>query len=294
MRSRKNLVECSSVPVLVTEEQARELDSLTKSLPADCTFQRKAYDASSVFEEGERAEVSIISAETVDKSKEVVLLDGLELDTYNGVVFYNHNKDEIVGNCVWVKLHDKDRTLRAKTEYFENTTGQESRWYKFVDEVWTMVQAGALKAKSIGFQPLEPKSDPTPEELQAHPDWAGAGIWRRAMLLEYSVCPVGINNDALVELVNKGLAPEKLEALGVPCPCVKAEPPAPSREELIAEVLRYGKPIPKRKAPRKPSPGKIIAKALERLDMDKILGAYLSPEAILAQARKAYRDRGKI
>lgn len=303
----RKTVQCKSVPCLLPEHIARKVDELVKTLPTGCDYQRKAVTVADYhFEPNERAEVSILSTATVDKSNEVVLPEGVDLTTFNGTVLYNHDPHQIVGRSVWVKHVPKDNSLRAKTEYFENQDGTESKWYKFVDEVWTMVKAGALRAKSIGFQPLTPKRDPSPEELASHPDWQGAGIWDKALLLEYSVCPIGINNDALVEAINtKSIAPAVLKALGLPevtpCPCQKAGDDCVSRKikwmhdngegskysddqiVAIAYAHCHGKKAKKAKKVKK-APD--LAAILEKVDIDF--------DRVVSLALETYRNRGSV
>ena len=222
--SMKNCVDCASCPVRLPEETAREVDALAKTLPQGLEFQRKALPVEYQFEPGERAEVSILTSRSVDKSAEVVLPEGLELESYrkSAIVLWNHDKDRPIASCGWIKLH-KDH-IRAKTIYPERPQDVETNW--FTDEVWAMTKSSPpiLRCKSIGFLPLVPLRDASPEELQAHPEWEGAGVWEKTLLLEYSCVYSGCNEDALVVAVNtKSLDPERLKLLGVEVPHVPEE-----------------------------------------------------------------------
>lgn len=217
----KKLVLCDSTGCWLPEKLAEEMDVLRKSLPKDTPYIRKTYIPEYQFEPNERAEVSIITTSSVDKTNEVVIPLGIDLSSYqkSGVVLYEHDNDAPVGECQWIKYVAQEDGLRAKTKYFEPEENVESKWYKFVGETWYMVKSGAMKGKSIGFQPLLPKRDPTEEELKLHPEWKGAGVWEKTLLLEYSVCSIGINNDSVVEMINKkAVTAEAVAAMGIRVP----------------------------------------------------------------------------
>src|SRR5579884_3101781 len=97
--SKEQKVECVSCGVWLPESCAREVDDLYKTLPSGLEYQRKAMPVEMMFEPGERSEVSILTNATVDKSNEVVIPEGLDLDSYrrNMVVLWNHDHDQPVG-----------------------------------------------------------------------------------------------------------------------------------------------------------------------------------------------------
>lgn len=308
----KKLVECKSVPCYLSEALARKVDELAAGLPSGCSYQRKAYSPAAVqFEPGERAEVSIITTNQPDKSNEVVIPEGVDLSTYNGTVLFQHKEGEVVGKCQWVKLNKSDESIRAKTVYYENSEGVESKWYRFIDEVWEMVKVGALPSKSIGFLPLTEKREPSADELALHPEWSACGIWDNSLLLEYSVCAVGVNNQAMVELVNsnaKSITAEVIKSMGLAfdfpevaepvvlvqeapqtaleAPTVRRVRPALSLAEIIARAAREAIPVRRKAVHRKPSPDEVLTLALEALSVD--------PERILRLADEAFRNRGRV
>lgn len=239
-KNSKTLVECVSCPCKLPEDQAREVDSIIKALPQDCQFNRKAYYADFQFEPDERAEVSILSDNTVDKTGEVVLVENMDLELYrkNKQVYYNHNYDESVGACVWIKC--QNNKLRAKTAYPARPEGAD--WWK-PETLWAMITAVPclLPAKSVGFLNLTPAREATNEELEQHPDWNGAKIFDKTRLIEYSVCSMGVNNEAIIEAINvKSFSKDDMNKLGieVKCPCNKPkEEPCTCHQHSINETV---------------------------------------------------------
>ncbi len=324
-------VECKSTGRVVPESMARDIDELTKSLPSDCGWVEKAYIPEIQFEPGERAEVSIITAETVDKTNEVVLIGGIDFDWFraNPAILWNHQRNlPTIGECQWIKQHKSGavNTLRAKSVYPQRQTKSEDTDRPFwIDQVWDLISCRppVLKAKSIGFIPLRPKREPTADELDLHPEWKGAGIWDGIRLYEYSCCSVGICNDALLEAVNsKGFDPACLEALGIDVPEPQPAPEPPlwevyksdecvgakikhlydtgeaskySREQVLAIADAYCH----RKAPPATTKAKALdMKALERMVEQTFAAALDSIEFDVAKLRgmvkEAMRSRGKV
>jgi hypothetical protein len=241
MSNKPKLVECVTTGTNLPENIAAEIDALAKTLPHDCQYQTKAYVADAInVEPHERAEVSILTTDNKDKMDEVVIPAGLELESYrkSGVVLWNHDKSKPIARNVWIKLHT-DNTIRAKTMYPEKPSDYQGDW--FTDHVWSLTVTNLLKAKSIGFLPLEPKTAPTNEELQSRPDWTGAGIYHKALLVEYSACSVAINDDALVQcIVSKSVDALTCKAIGleylIPKEEVKVEIVAAAIEDWVIKA----------------------------------------------------------
>jgi len=315
---KSSLVQCASVPCLLPEDTASQIDELAKTLPQGCEFVTKSYQAELQFEPGERSEVSIISSDKKDYSEEVVIPNGLDLSHFrqHRRVLYNHDRNAPpVAECLWVKTYKN--TLRAKTMYPEPKSEDAGPW--FTTQLWGLVAAGLLNCKSIGFLPRTPKREPTEEELKIRPDWEGAGIFDNAVLLEYSLVPVPCNVDAVVQFVNtKGLpaelAVEVAKNLGVELPpapvfqcpdqsgieaILKADPcvsrtikemydsgadKGRSRQQIIAIAFskcRQGKA--KKKAP---DITKLCCEAIEKITPD--------PEKIARLAEAMYKNRGRV
>ncbi len=286
----KNLVDCVSVPCCLPEAEAREIDALVKTLPSGCDYVRKAYVSEMQFEPNERAEVSIVSTSAVDESNEVVIPKGVNFDTFrkSGTIFWEHKKDKPVATCAWIKTYGEDQ-IRAKSVYPERPSDiGEKDWY--VDYVWglTKCHPAVLKCKSIGILPLTPMREPTADELQLHPDWAGAGIRDNCRLLEYSCCASGVNTEALVlEVNNKSMSCAILKSLGFdvqePVAEIVAAVPSMTEQEAIAFALQHGDWKPKG-VKKSLDYEAIMAQAIEKLDI----------ESIVQKAIQTYRNRGRV
>lgn len=183
---------------------------------------------------GERADVSLITTDAIDRDFEVIYPKGGDWRQFkrNPVVTFNHQYAELpVGRSMWVKRErgEKSDGWLAKTQY----TGRPDTWPKeapwFPDAVWWFVSSGDLPGKSIGFIPLEYRA-PTSDEIKARPELADVrAVIPRWLALEYAVATVQSNPDAIVQQVAKaktagvGVPDVLLEELGLIIP----EPPQP-------------------------------------------------------------------
>lgn len=214
---KRKLVESKSLGIMVKEELARELDALVASLPKELQqIRRKAVTAQAESLDAEkRTEVSVITTDTPDLEGDVVLPKGLDRNIFNRnpIVCLSHDMTVQVATCDWVK--PTTNGLKAQTRY-----PQRPQWYSgdwLPDHVLACIQAGLLQGKSIGFLARNVR-EPLPQEISQRPEWKGARIIDDAILLEYSVCVAGINPDALVTAISKGLSPASLTALGIKTP----------------------------------------------------------------------------
>jgi len=87
------------------------------------------------------------------------------------------------------------------------------------DTVLTLIQAGMMQGKSVGFIRLKSHS-PSSHEIAADPGMAKVSrVIDEWLLIEYAVTFLPMNQAALVEAVSKsGIAPERLRPLGVALP----------------------------------------------------------------------------
>ncbi len=246
----KNLVECKSVGLNLPEDVARRLDEIVKTLPKEYRYTRKGVlPETSELVAGERADISMVSVETIDRDGDVILAKGINTEMFqmNPIVTFAHKYDELpVGRCAWMKKVKGG--VRAKTVYTDATETARA--------VWQMTQEGMLKGKSIGFFPCKVRSA-TSEEIARNPTWKQAGcVIESSVLIEYAVAPIPVNQDALVEAVAKGVATKAmLHRLGFTLPEEK-----PLSDERIAEIIRreFAKGI------ELLSPEKIREKAMEK------------------------------
>jgi len=170
--------------------------------------------------EKERAVISFINMETVDRDNEIIDPDGAILKHYNKTVPYGHDYRGLpMGKSMWIKKATKKgkRGLLAKTIFLKRPAINEELYHMFTDDV-----AGtgpALNSWSIGFIPLEwedleRKGDPKEGEADIRP----RRKYTKWELLEYSGVMIPSNREALTEMVAKGLIKsEKLKEEIIEC-----------------------------------------------------------------------------
>ena len=192
------------------DRQARQLDTLLKALPRTREHAyRKAVTAKAPTElnPGERSDVSWITTESVDRTQEVVIAKGMNDSQFaaNPLVTLQHAYSlPPVGKSLWRKrVKDGDFVgVKAKTQYpaRPDSWPEADAWPP--DKVLSLVQAGLLHGKSIGFMPLKVHlADAKASEKYGWPE--NTLVIDEWLLLEYAVCFLPANQDALVESVRK-------------------------------------------------------------------------------------------
>ena len=189
---------------------AREVEEIYKGLPQavrDLGYMKRAAPALALdIKEGERADISLVTSDAVDRDREVMLPQGGDWKQFkkNPVVTFAHRYDQLpVGRSLWVKrvAEDTMNGWLAKTQYTTRPQEWEGSW--FADAVWHFVKSGDMPGKSIGFLPME-ASEPQEKEVEARPELAGVGlIIRKWLALEYAIAPVPSNPDAFVIAAGK-------------------------------------------------------------------------------------------
>jgi phage head maturation protease len=169
----------------------------------------KIFDAAITCDDAKREIVGIISTEAVDRDKEVLLMDGMIANNFQGnpVVYLNHKHDNFpVGKCLWIKASTSPAgkpCLIAKTYITDKT--QEGQ------DCFKLFQDGILNCFSVGFLP-KTVSKPTREEITQHPEWEKAErVIRSWELLEYSVAGIPANPECMSLCVSKGFDSEKIK-----------------------------------------------------------------------------------
>jgi hypothetical protein len=208
------------------DKAAQALDRLLAQLPkSDEYAYRKSVITRGVSEllPGERADVSWISTEDIDRAGDIVLAGGMDDSHYqnNPIVTLQHAYwMRPVGRSLWRKrVRDGGRFgVKAKTHF----PARPEAWPAddwLPDRVFALIQADLMRGKSIGFLPLKLRN-PTEEEVRQRPDWAGVRlVIERWLLLEYACCYLPCNQNAVVEAVGKGLLDGELaRALAIDLP----------------------------------------------------------------------------
>jgi hypothetical protein len=213
------------------DADARALDALLQSLPDQEYHRVVVQKATTEISPGERADVSWIQTETIDRQQEIVLMSGFRDDQFkaNPIVTLNHDYTrQPVGRSLWRrKVRDgQTRGIKATTVYPQKPDDwKDPIWAP--DSAFALVKAGLLTGKSIGFLATKSHS-PTPEEIKKNADLADA--WRiidEWVLVEYCCTWMPVNPDCVVEAVSKSLVTEgDLAALGIELPVPPAKAPA--------------------------------------------------------------------
>lgn len=122
----------------------------------------------------------VLSDETVDRVGDVISVKGWQLEDFkkNPVALFNHDPSFIVGHWTDVKVVGKQ--LIGKLNLLP--AGISAR----LDEIRAVVEAGVLRATSVGFRAIE-----------AEPRKEGGYLFKAASLLEASMVSVPANPNAL-------------------------------------------------------------------------------------------------
>lgn len=210
------------------DRQALALDELVRGLPREEPYEpRKALveKAPSELLPGERADVSWISEESVDRQGEIVLATGMDDSHFklNPLVTLQHAYwMPPVGRSLWRRrVRDGELAgIKAKTQYPQRPEAWPGDCHWPPDVAFTLVQSGLLRGKSIGFLPTKARR-PTDEEIAANPAMGRVRfIVEKWVLLEYACVYLPAQQHAVVEAVSKGLPlPEEFRsAMGVELP----------------------------------------------------------------------------
>jgi len=160
---------------------AYRLEAIVKSLPSDPIYTLKrtplatkvstnqSLDAANT----QRSDVSWISEESIDRSGDIVLANGMDDSLFgaNPVVTLNHNYELApVGLSAWRKPSAESgfKGIKAKTVYPTRPESFPQNLPWIPDQIFALVQTGLLAGKSIGFLPLIARS-PTSQEIRDTP-----------------------------------------------------------------------------------------------------------------------------
>jgi hypothetical protein len=206
------------------DRQAVRLEALVKELPREQRREpRKAIIARDPAElqPGERADISWISEESIDREGDIVLAGGMDDSHFqlNPLVTMNHAYWlPPVGLSLWRAQATEGplRGVKAKTQYQPRPDSwpEQADWPP--DIAFSLVQAGLLRGKSVAFLPVQQRR-PTAEEIDQNPTLARARfIIEKWILLEYACVYLPAQQNAVVESVSKALAvpDEYRKALG--------------------------------------------------------------------------------
>ena len=200
----------------MTDQQARRLEAILKSLPGDPSYRRRSAPHGLMqLKSDARTDVSWITVEAPDHAGDLVLAAGMDYAHFalNPIVTYNHRYDlPPVGRSLWRRLSSLTprgesaaadeprgsvlRGIQAKTFYPPRPASWSAADWP-PDVAFDLVRAGLLLGKSIGFLPLMIRT-PTREELQLPQLQNVRHIIEHWLLLEYSCCFLPLQPQAVV------------------------------------------------------------------------------------------------
>jgi hypothetical protein len=154
-----------------------------------------------------------ITAEVVDRMGDIVRIGGLDMDAFRKkpAVLYGHSYQgvdpvPVIGECLG--LERRGRALWAGTQFLDPLQVS-GKLGDLVKDLWVLNKK-KLMGWSIGFIPLET------EDLK---DDAGAIVgkdFKRAELLEYSNVTIPANQEAVNDMVSKGIVSKAVNSFSQP------------------------------------------------------------------------------
>lgn len=151
------------------------------------------------FDDKEMTLTATISTGAVDRQKEVLQPDGVDLRHYrkNPVVLWAHDYSmPPIGKAQWAKQQDGGIISKVK---FLTTDGKIG---EFAKEIYQLYKEKFLNAFSVGFIPKETKYATDEERADAKKPRLTYTKWE---MIEFSAVPVPANPEALQMAYSKGL-----------------------------------------------------------------------------------------
>jgi HK97 family phage prohead protease/HK97 family phage major capsid protein len=139
----------------------------------------------------------VMSDETQDRMQDIILSDGWDLASFkkNPIALFGHRSDFPIGK--WSNLRVEKKQLRGHLELAPAGTSER------IDEIRKLIEAGILRAVSVGFRPIEKQ----PIDDKADEDW-GPFKFTKQELVETSLVSVPANPNALAVAKSLKISPE--------------------------------------------------------------------------------------
>ena len=141
----------------------------------------------------------VLSDESPDRMGEVINSSGWEIENFkkNPIALFSHDPKFIVGK--WHNLRVDGTELKGKLQLAPK--GASDR----IDEIHALVDAGILKAVSVGFRPL--KSVPLKEDARGFEAAMGPQRYLKQELVETSLVAIPANPNALAVAKSLNISP---------------------------------------------------------------------------------------
>jgi hypothetical protein len=124
--SKKKVLTEGPLGFPMPDSLAKSLEQLMKTLPKDSAYSyrhAKSVPLTVELVKGERADISLVSSDSIDRDNEVVLPKGMNLTYFqkNPIVTLAHKYDELpVGKAQWIR--QVEGGIKAKTIYAAKPT----------------------------------------------------------------------------------------------------------------------------------------------------------------------------
>jgi HK97 family phage prohead protease len=161
----------------------------------------------------------VLSDDTPDRMGDIIEAGGWELEHFakNPIALFNHHPDFIVGR--WRNLRVEGNALRGHLELAPKGTSAR------INEIRKLVEAGILKAVSVGFRPLD-YAPINPKEI------FGGARFTKQELVETSLVAVPANPNALAVAKSLNVSPATIDLVFA----------KPGRTNVVARRGFTGKP----------------------------------------------------
>lgn len=138
----------------------------------------------------------ILSDATPDRYGDIILADGWQLENFNKnpIALFGHQSSFPIGT--WENVSIKDGALRGFLKMAPEGTSER------IDEIGKLIEAGVLKAVSVGFRPIESK----PISSDSYGE-----IYMKQELVETSVVSVPANPNALAVAKSLGISDDTMK-----------------------------------------------------------------------------------
>ncbi len=221
-------------------------------------MKHKQLNADMTVQEGERAFVTTITSNAVDRDNEVLLPEGMNSKDFekNPVLFWKHqDKNDVpIGKVVGLKRQGD--TWLAKAVLAARHKDHVGEW--FPDTVLSLVQQGVVNAVSVGLIP-EVTRRPTTKDKEMFGKNVQSVV-ARWKLLELSVAPLPANQEALIVAVSKSMCSKKTAKayFGIDLDDIQIKP----KTKRKVAIMVFDSPRPRKTVLTKDM---AIARAVERM-----------------------------
>jgi HK97 family phage prohead protease/HK97 family phage major capsid protein len=139
----------------------------------------------------------LLSDETPDRFGDIILADGWRLTNFkrNPIALFSHRSDFPIGR--WKNLRVENKALKGELEFAAYGTSER------IDEIHKLVDAGILRAVSVGFKPLKH------EPINSDDPWKGSRFLE-CELVETSLVSIPANPNALAVAKNLDISTETM------------------------------------------------------------------------------------